>query len=495
MTEDRFSNILDQEIESPRFKEPVRVLRITRMGSRFTVHFVGIDSGQVYDLLLTADEINDLQPRESGATLRGDGARFKLAAEAWRIKLAHLHDPLLAVGVSKIDPLPHQLEAVYDAMLPQPALRFMLADDPGAGKTIMAGLLFKELKLRGVVRRTLIVAPSPLRAQWQREMREKFGERFDIIERATLQADGMDRAWNLRHQTIASMDFLKQPDVLDSLAYADGWDLVIVDEAHKMSAYAAGSGKVYRSQRNRLGQALSAKATRFLLMTATPHKGDPENFRLLLSLLDADLFANAEILQRAVARRENPIFLRRMKEDLRGFDHQPLFPGRQAITVPYRLQAHEMALYEAVDALCRAQFQSRAFGRESPCHLRPHRLAAAAGIQRARHSPVAGESTLAAAEPARRRPARSTAAAAKTARAARRGRRRTDRSRTLAAGRAGAALHRGAEYERAGARNRRAGGSHRPGAAGRSASTRTQTARAAGGHAAAGAGASRARSC
>ena len=345
---DRFARIIDQEIDSPRFQEPVSILRVTPMGSRYIVDFRGIKSDQVYGLVLTGDEIDALQPRDSGATLRGDGARFKLAAEAWRIKLAHLHDPLLAVGVSKIDPLPHQLEAVYEAMLPQPALRFMLADDPGAGKTIMAGLLFKELKLRGVVTRTLIVAPSPLRAQWQREMREKFDERFDIIERATLDADGMDRAWNLRHQVIASMDFVKQPDVLESLSFADGWDLVIVDEAHKMSAYAAGSGKVHRSQRNRLGQALSAKTTRFLLMTATPHKGDPENFRLLLSLLDSDLFANAEILQRAVARRENPIFLRRMKEDLRGFDNQPLFPGRQAITVPYRLEAGEMALYDAV---------------------------------------------------------------------------------------------------------------------------------------------------
>ena len=347
---DRFEDLRDTIINNARFPEAVKVLRIdTAGGSYFTFHAAGVDTGQVYSPVLTGAEIEGLKPQsDQRSALAGDATRFKLATEAHRIRMAHLYDPLFAVSVSKIDPLPHQLEAVYDYMLPQPALRFMLADDPGAGKTIMAGLLLKELKLRGILTRILIVVPSPLRTQWQRELREKFDEHFDIVERATLNALGTTRTWRLTHQAIVSMDFVKQPDIMDSLAVSEMWDLVIVDEAHKMSAYRRGPTKIDRSQRHRLGEVLSEKAARFLLMTATPHKGDKENFRLLLALVDADLFANTQILQRAVTRQENPIFLRRMKEDMRNFNGKPLFPPRHAKTVPYNLEGEELDLYRCV---------------------------------------------------------------------------------------------------------------------------------------------------
>ena len=275
--------LVDSIINSPRFPEAVKVFRIDSTGgTRLTVHAVGVDSGTYYNRALTRIEVEELKPQSSQLpALAGDASRFKLAAEAYRIRLAHLYDPLFAVSVSKIDPLPHQLEAVYEYMLPQPALRFMLADDPGAGKTIMAGLLLKELKLRGVVNRILIVVPSPLRTQWRRELHEKFDEHFDIVERATLNALGIERTWNVTHQAIVSIDFVKQSDVLDGIAISDMWDLIIVDEAHKMSAYRRGPTKIERSQRHRLGEILSERAERFLLMTATPHKGDTENFRLL----------------------------------------------------------------------------------------------------------------------------------------------------------------------------------------------------------------------
>ncbi len=347
---DQFQFLQDEIISDARFPESVRVLRVDALGaSRFTLHAVGTDSRKLYERVLLRSDIEALTPQsDQQLVLAGDPARFKLATEAHRIRLAHLYDPLFAVSVSKIDPLPHQLEAVYEYMLPQPALRFMLADDPGAGKTIMGGLLLKELKLRGVVTRTLIVVPSPLRTQWQRELQEKFDEHFDIVERATLTALGTERTWNLAHQAIVSIDFVKQPEVLDGIAISDMWDLIIVDEAHKMSAYRRSPTKIDRSQRNRLGEILSERAERFLLMTATPHKGDTENFRLLLALIDSDLFANEQILQRAVARQENPIFLRRLKEDMRQFNHQPLFPPRNAITVPYELKGEERNLYERV---------------------------------------------------------------------------------------------------------------------------------------------------
>ncbi len=347
---DQFGYLQDGIISDARFPEPVRVLRVDALGrSRFTLHAVGTVSRKLYERVLLRSDIDALTPAKNDLLLLvGDPARFKLAIEAHRIRLAHLYDPLFAVSVSKIDPLPHQLEAVYEYMLPQPALRFMLADDPGAGKTIMGGLLLKELKLRGVVTRTLIVVPSPLRTQWQRELHEKFDEQFDIVERATLNALGTERTWNLAHQAIVSIDFVKQPDVLDGIAISDMWDLIIVDEAHKMSAYRRSPTKVDRSQRHRLGEILSERAERFLLMTATPHKGDTENFRLLLALIDSDLFANEQILQRAVARQDNPIFLRRLKEDMCQFNHQPLFPPRNAITVPYELEGEELNLYERV---------------------------------------------------------------------------------------------------------------------------------------------------
>ena len=182
--------------------------------------------------------------------------------------------------MARIDPLPHQLEAVYYYMLRQPRLRFLLADDPGAGKTIMAGLFLKELQLRGAITRTLIVAPANLAAQWQREMAEKFDEPFDLVDRAALNARG-SRAWEITDQCVVSMDFAWQPDVMESLARARRWDLVIVDEAHKMAAYRRGD-KLERTRRYRLGEFLTDHTEHLLLLTATPHKGDPENFRLLL---------------------------------------------------------------------------------------------------------------------------------------------------------------------------------------------------------------------
>ncbi len=361
-----FAQLQDEILDDPRFPEPVAILRVERLGSKlFKLTGLGRESDKVYRRVFRGDEIQSLrrwQPAERA--LAGDADLFRLAAEGSRIQLAHLHDPLFAVSLSRIDPLPHQLEAVYGRMLGLPSLRFMLADDPGAGKTIMGGLLHKELKLRGAVARTLIVAPSPLLTQWQREMREKFLERFTVIDRGLLDSQGTRRAWNTARQAIASMDFVKQPDILDSIANADKWDLVIVDEAHKMAAYRRGQDKIARSQRHRLGQVLAERAVRFLLMTATPHKGDTENFRLLLSLVDPDLFANQQILQEAGARQENPIFLRRLKEDMRQFDGQPLFPPRQAITVPYRLEGAELELYQRVTEYARHTF-NRALAEEN----------------------------------------------------------------------------------------------------------------------------------
>jgi len=318
----------DSILEGPFWPGPVRVIRVEPVGAtRIKIEAVSLDGEErLITRLLKREDLTRVQTVSTVGQLGfdGDALNFRLAAEATRIRLAYTHDPQFAVSVARIDPLPHQLEAVYTYMLRQPRLRFLLADDPGAGKTIMAGLFLKELKLRRAITRTLIVAPANLAPQWQREMTEKFDEPFDLVDRAALTARD-SRAWEITDQCVVSLDFAWQADVLESLARAQRWDLVIVDEAHKMAAYRRGD-KLERTRRYRLGEFLTDHTEHLLLLTATPHKGDPENFRLLLQLLDPDLFADTEILAQAVQRQENPIFLRRLKEDMKGFDGRPLFP-------------------------------------------------------------------------------------------------------------------------------------------------------------------------
>jgi SNF2 family DNA or RNA helicase len=337
-------------LTGPHWPDRVRIVRVEPRGTaRVLIEAVTLDDqSRLISRLLRREDLAGLEVEAEAdrPTLTGDPTGFRLAAEATRIRLAHTYDPQFAVSVARIDPLPHQLEAVYYYMLRQPRLRFLLADDPGAGKTIMAGLLLKELKLRGAITRTLIVAPANLAPQWQREMAEKFDEPFDLVNRAALMSRS-SRAWEITDQCVVSIDFAWRADVLESLARARRWDLVIVDEAHKMAAYRRGK-KLERTRRYRLGEFLTDHTEHLLLLTATPHKGDPENFRLLLQLLDPDLFANTEILARAVQRQENPIFLRRLKEDMKDFDGRDLFPPRHVETLGVELTDLEQRLYEDV---------------------------------------------------------------------------------------------------------------------------------------------------
>ncbi|MGC9400238.1 MAG: helicase-related protein [Anaerolineae bacterium] len=273
-----------------------------------------------------------------------------LFIEAHRLRLAHQFDPQLAVSVSQVDPLPHQIEAVYHYVLPSPRIRFLIADDPGAGKTIMAGLILKELQLRQHVQRVLIVAPGHLKYQWQRELKERFGETFTLIDRSVMQNSWGANVWEEHDDGITSVDFIKQPDVRETLRSAR-WDLVIVDEAHKMSAYlyeTKNRRKIDKTQRYRVGEILSQQAEHLLFLTATPHKGDEENFRLFLDLLRPGFFARTELLEQSVQEGDNPIFVRRLKEDMYRFDGTAIFPPRHVHTVRFRLTDAERALYNGV---------------------------------------------------------------------------------------------------------------------------------------------------
>lgn len=261
------------------------------------------------------------------------------------------------MNISKVDPLPHQIEAVYGYVLNLPRIRFLIADDPGAGKTIMAGLIIKELKLRHLARRILIVTPGHLKDQWRREMKERFEEHFVVVDRHLMGALFGENIWLRENQIITSMDFAKRDDVLNSLVAAN-FDLVVVDEAHKMSAYRYGN-KLERTARYRLGEVLSQNSTHMLFLTATPHKGDTENFRLFLDLLVPGFFATEDLLRESIRNRDNPLFIRRMKEDLRDFDGKPLFLPRHVRTISFYLGSEsqrEKDLYNDLSRYVRTQY-------------------------------------------------------------------------------------------------------------------------------------------
>jgi SNF2 family DNA or RNA helicase len=293
----------------------------------------------------------------------GDGALFRLVSEAERIRLAHLFDPVLAVHTSIVDPLPHQITAVYESMLPRQPLRFLLADDPGAGKTIMAGLLIRELIARGDLQRCLIVCPGSLAEQWQDELFLRFQLPFEILTNDKLEAARTGNWFLETNLVIARLDKLsRNEDVQQKLQTPDGgWDLVVCDEAHKMSASVFG-GEINYTKRYRLGQLLSTLTRHFLLMTATPHNGKEEDFQLFMALLDGDRFEGR--FRDGVHVTDASDMMRRMvKENLLKFDGTPLFPERIAYTVPYKLTDEEAHLYKEVTAYVREEF-NRAEARE-----------------------------------------------------------------------------------------------------------------------------------
>ncbi len=307
-------------------------------------------------LLFQTDEAKLKVVREdAGWRFDGDGARFRLAAEARRIGSAYLFDPLLAVHTSLVDPYPHQISAVYERMLNRQPLRFLLADDPGAGKTIMAGLLIKELVARGDLERCMIVCPGSLVEQWQDELKGKFGLPFKIVAREQVESSMMGNPFAQEPFAICRLDHLARNEGVKEALEETEWDLIVADEAHKMSASFSGR-EVSRTKRYQLGELLSGITRNFLLMTATPHNGKEEDFQLFMRLLDADRFEGRFRTGRAKKVNTTDVMRRMIKEDLKKFDGSDLFPPRVAHTVPFTLSAAEHRLYEDVTDYVRNQF-------------------------------------------------------------------------------------------------------------------------------------------
>ena len=336
----------------------VTVVSVQWFGSQALELTYKTPTGKVANELLYRHDEPRLEIVEQGRpwSFDGDGALFRLVSEAHRIRLAHLFDPVLAVHTSLIDPLPHQITAVYEAMLPRQPLRFLLADDPGAGKTIMAGLFIKELIARGDLQRCLVVCPGSLAEQWQDELFRRFQLPFEILTNDKLEAARTGNWFLENNLVIARLDKLsRDEDVQMKLAVPDcRWDLVVCDEAHKLSATFFG-GEVKYTKRYKLGQLLSALTRHFLLMTATPHNGKEEDFQLFMALLDGDRFEGR--FRDGVHKVDVSDLMRRMvKERLLKFDGTPLFPERVAYTVPYKLSDAEAKLYREVTDYVRDEF-------------------------------------------------------------------------------------------------------------------------------------------
>ncbi|HPC43143.1 MAG TPA: DUF3883 domain-containing protein [Spirochaetota bacterium] len=335
-------------IHSAIFPEQVELIQLINSGAITKLICKG-STGKFYERHLDEAQMNSITIQEKNV-FNGDPKQFRIAVESYRLGLAYEYDPYFSLSISRVDPLPHQLEAVYDYFLKTPRIRFLLADDPGAGKTIMAGLLIKELKIRGLIKRILIITPANLTFQWQRELKDKFRENFEIIRGDVLRTNYGLNPWQDKNQVIASVTWASQVDDANQSLLRATWDLVIVDEAHKMSA----SDDEHKTFAYKLGEELALRTDHLLLMTATPHKGDPEHFRLFLQLLDCDIYADIQSLEVAIREREAPFYLRRVKEAMVTFPDpetgkaKSLFTKRNVRSLDFQIKDEEWDLYNAL---------------------------------------------------------------------------------------------------------------------------------------------------
>ena len=360
-----------QVLTGPLFNEPMQVETIRANGSNVWIAgLVGQRSENFRRVTLTSDDISNLNIADSTLSYDGDGRLLRNGIQAYTLGIAYEFDPYFGLSISRVDPLPHQLEAVYEHLLKLPSVRFLLADDAGAGKTIMAGLLIRELKLRGLIERVLVVCPANLSFQWQRELKEKFDEKFLVLKGSDLRDQFGVNQWMEQKQIITSLDLAKRTEILPGLRQVH-WDMVIVDEAHRMSA----RDETHKSQRYRLGELLRDSSDHLLLLTATPHKGDPQNFTLFLQLLDRDAYADVSSINEAMKRRRAPFYLRRTKEAMVHFPERqsdgtwaakPVFTKRITRTADFAIDGQEFKLYQKITRFVKRQSARAAVEVDNP---------------------------------------------------------------------------------------------------------------------------------
>lgn len=337
---------LRQTLWSPPLRAWVQVLEQTRLFGRDLVRVQVLGTDQIHTVAL--EGLSTQRPM--------DLAEFAAVAAGSRIWRALASDLLLAPLLAKVIPLPHQFRVLRKAMARFP-LRMLLADEVGMGKTIEAGLLLQELKLRGLVERVLVIAPKSLLLQWQAELGQLFGETLHLVLPGEQSQSGQDGMWRQHAQVITSLDAVKPKerhrgwdkarlDRYNLLRFHDvveaGWDLVIIDEAHKV---AGSSQDVARFQ---LASELAKVTPHLLLLSATPHSGKGDAFRRLLTLLDPEVFGGGVPLDRTLV---EPYVLRTEKRTARDGQGAPLFAQRQTrlVTVPWQPQhAKQELLYQAV---------------------------------------------------------------------------------------------------------------------------------------------------
>ena len=331
--------------------EPVTIIKLQPLGNMYSIKYTGVNTHKTSTKVISKAQFESLEvlTAEGEFNFKGDPEKFVMFAEAERIHSAYQFDPLFAINCSVVDPLPHQVEAVYKYLLPQPKIRFLLADDTGAGKTIMTGLLLKELIMRGIIERILIVTPGGLTKQWQEdEMGVKFNIPFTLVNRSLFTAD--PNIFRTANKVVTSIDFISREDIL-SVVSNTSWDMVIFDEAHKLSAYEYGQ-KTYKSKRYEAAYVLSQQCEHLLLLTATPHRGRTDTFKKLLQLLDEDIFATDDVASDRVKELSkeglNKFFIRRLKEDMKDWDGHPLYKNRFTKTISYQLTSEEKYLYDQV---------------------------------------------------------------------------------------------------------------------------------------------------
>ncbi|SDK32497.1 DEAD/DEAH box helicase [Lacicoccus qingdaonensis] len=322
----------------------------------FLVEAVGRESNQFFENYLETYQFGEIEQYTGKTSTVKLKDHFQHYLQYYVLKTEKEYSQARARGNRNMMPLPHQIEAVYEKMIQTPQVRYLLADDPGAGKTIMSGMLIREMKARNTVRKILILVPPLVLKQWQTELKEKFDEDFLIITREYLNSSGEINPFDIHDQVVASMYWAVRDDVKSMILNAH-FDLVIVDEAHKMAAYTVGrkKRKVKRTKMFQLGENLLRHTENTLLLTATPHKGDKENFRHLMSLIDHDIFSNLN-KDALIFEKSNPYIIRRLKEKMVQFDGTPLFPKRTTKTLGFDLSPAEIELYESVTEYVRDHF-------------------------------------------------------------------------------------------------------------------------------------------